>query len=375
MYGLFSFLRLRLNHMQWNYINKTETRLFKGMAILMIVMHNFMAALLRPKQNEFAFKREYFDDFIYLVFHEPENIIRWTFAYLGHYGVQVFIFLSAYGLTKKYLYKSIDYRHYLLERVAKIYPSFIIAIIIWAMLRLLWSSINGSVSIDDFMIDAVLLKITFLSNFVSGYALKPVGPWWFLPFIVQFYIIYPVLLKSFEAWGKNCLILVSLISMLIVVLCDTLSFNFYFTVLPHIPEFCLGIYMAKMDTNKVEVSNLLMLLMMAIFLLGNVYKPFWYLTHLSALVIIIMLLQIIIRTFSGGKPFDRFFLFMGTLSMQLFLVHGFLRTPLADWALVNDNWLHVIFLCIGYLIISIIVSYGLFSLEGKWRGIKLEPRT
>ena len=158
--------------MQWNSINKSDTLIYKGMAILMIATHNFMATFLEPRNNEFSFKREYFDDFVHLVFSDPGNIIRWIFSYLGHFGVQVFIFLSAYGLTKKYLYTPINYKHFLAQRISKLYPSFLLALMTWFVLRLFWYIWNDSLSTADFMIDAVILKLTLLSNFFPDYVIN-----------------------------------------------------------------------------------------------------------------------------------------------------------------------------------------------------------
>ena len=95
------------------------------------------------------------------------------------------------------------------------------------------------------MIDAVLLKITLLSNFFSGYALKPVGPWWFFPFIIQFYIVYPAILKAFELWGLKSLFIISLLSLSVVFFLQNVNFGFYYTILPYLPEFCFGIYITK----------------------------------------------------------------------------------------------------------------------------------
>lgn len=353
--------------MQWNSINKADTLVYKGIAILMIVIHNFMDTFPQPKQNEFAFKREYFDNFLYLMQNDPENVVRWVFAYLGHFGVQVFIFLSAYGLTKKYLYTSVDYREFLVKRMTRLYPSFLLALIAWFVLKFFWYSLNGSLATADFMIDAVILKLTLVSNFFPDYALKPVGPWWFLPFIVQFYVVYPVLLKSLKVQGGESLILVSLISLLIVISVRDMDFNFYFTILPYMPGFCLGIYMAKIDENRVKISNILLLLALCCFILGNLYLPFWYLSHFCALIFLVVLLQLIMRLFSENKVFNHFFVFIGGISMQIFFLHGFLRTPFVDWALMNDGWFQVIASCIVYLIISVAVSYSFFRLESGLR--------
>ena len=353
--------------MKWEPIDKESGLLFKGMAILMIVTHNFMHVFPHPRQNEFDFKREYFDSFLYLLWNESENIFRITASYFGHFGVQVFIFLSAYGLTKKYLNSVINYRQFIWSRITKIYPAFLLALLTWFILRILWNSLNDSLETTDFMINAVLLKVTLLSNFFSGYALKPVGPWWFFPFIIQFYIVYPAILKAFELWGLKSLFVISLLSLSIVFFLQTVEFGFYFTILPYLPEFCFGIYMAKYDDKGVRVFNILFVVLFVIFILGNLYKSFWYLSHFCALFLLITTFQFVRKFIQSTKIINNTFLFIGTISMQLFFVHGFLRTPLVEWAVADDRWFVVNIYCSIYILFSIITAFVLFKIEYRLR--------
>ena len=106
----------------WTSLDKHESNIFKGIAILLIVTHNFFHLIKKglPGENEFDFDPERFKSFLVLIVQEYPDIIRIVLHYLGHYGVQVFIFLSAYGLTRKYLSADPIYKYYLLERFNKI---------------------------------------------------------------------------------------------------------------------------------------------------------------------------------------------------------------------------------------------------------------
>src|SRR5687768_4459589 len=81
-------------------------------------------------ENDFAYKRQKFDFFLReLNTHSPFEFVGLIFSYLGHYGVQIFIFLSAYGLYLSTRNKEIRYWKFVRERIAKLYPSFFLAVL------------------------------------------------------------------------------------------------------------------------------------------------------------------------------------------------------------------------------------------------------
>lgn len=106
-----------------------DSTFYKGMAILLILLHNFFH-LLPPiiGENEQEFSELFFKNYIHIISQQPELFFQATLSFLGHYGVQVFIFLSAYGLTKKYINSEIVYRKFLKKRILKIYPAFLFSI-------------------------------------------------------------------------------------------------------------------------------------------------------------------------------------------------------------------------------------------------------
>lgn len=75
----------------------------RGIAILAIVLHNF-AHWLRPmvKENEYAFAQHNADRLMTELLHPSAVLPAHLLSFFGHYGVPVFIFLSAYGLVMKY---------------------------------------------------------------------------------------------------------------------------------------------------------------------------------------------------------------------------------------------------------------------------------
>ena len=348
--------------MVWRSLDKVDSSIYKGLAILLIVMHNFMHLFPKPKENEFEFQSVRVLDFIHLAISEPENLARLTLAFLGHYGVQVFIFLSAYGLTKKYLQEKPMYSQFLWQRLAKLYPAFILAIVTWLLVEgwvLGDYGLLGPIKVLYWNIVPLLLKLTLLSNFVPDYSLQPMGPWWFIPFIFQFYLVFPLLRHLHVRFGTTGLLVVSIASVVFAMFSGGKigELNIYFTVVGHLPEICLGIYLASNRQSTMAVSNWWIVFALFIFVLGNFYETFWYFSHITVLIILLAGFTAMASRIRQLGLTKRLVLFFGEISMMLFLVNGFLREPYIGWAMFHDHWLLTIALCLVSLATSTLLAY------------------
>ena len=85
-------------------LNRTECNILRGIAIAGIVLHNY-CHWLRPivKENEYQFNQHNVDWFNNVMAHGfNERTFFHLLSFFGHYGVPIFLFLSAYGLVMKY---------------------------------------------------------------------------------------------------------------------------------------------------------------------------------------------------------------------------------------------------------------------------------
>lgn len=96
---------LRTSHLRLDTLDQKDTTILKALAILAIVFHNFFHVAIKVHENEFDFRPERFGAFMQAVVH-PSLTIQALFAFYGHYGVQIFMFLSAYGLARDALGRS-----------------------------------------------------------------------------------------------------------------------------------------------------------------------------------------------------------------------------------------------------------------------------
>ena len=344
-------------------LSPEDTTFYKGLAILMIVMHNFFH-WLPPKigENEQNFNLKRLENYID-IFSQPEYILQATFSFLGHYGVQVFLFLSAYGLTKKYFNSNISYLPYLKHRILKIYPAFLFSILIWVIyMGLTHGGIPNAIKIVLSNLDSLLYKLTFIANFIPGELYKVNGPWWFVSLIVQFYIVFPYMLSLFKKYGTAALIFLSLSSLLITAyLQPHIGFPLPGTILTHIPELSIGIFLA--GKNKITINYLTVIVISIIFLLSNIYQFFWYFSFASILILILILFQIIIT--KSNSSMKNIILFIGSISMYIFYINGFMRQPWINSAKAYNGWDTNILICCFSITIVIAISYLMMKIANK----------
>ena len=343
-------------NIKWKSLSKERSDIYKALAIILIVWHNYMHLLPGPYENEFSYHEGRFQLLFDLMLSAPENSLQYLLSFFGHYGVQIFIFLSAYGLSKKYQHNTPIYGVFIWERLSKIYPAFIIAMIIWPLSAFYSYGLLGPIKVIYWNLDSILLKLTLLSNFVPGQSLSPVGPWWFIPFIAQFYVIFPLLLKVNIRYGAKSLLLIAMISVLLNYFFDLWGiFNLNFTVIGHLPVLCLGMYLAgKEDTPK--ISLLAVITILAIYVLGNLSPLLWWLNNLSFLMLMMVFLQVAAEHIKLGSNSRRYLNFIAGISMYLFLVNGFLRQPFIDLALRYNSWFVTLVCCLIFFILCILVA-------------------
>ena len=171
-------------------LTRHQTNLLKGIGMLMIMIHNFYHLLSpSPGENEFDFSIANFENYISLSKLNPLDFIRYGFSYFGHYGVQIFIFISSYGLYLSYKAKEIQLLPFLKKRLIKLYPTLVIAVILLLITSTAYSGLP-----DAEKLQSILLKLTLLFTFIPGEALTVSGPWWFFSLIFQLYLVFPLLL-------------------------------------------------------------------------------------------------------------------------------------------------------------------------------------
>lgn len=177
-------------------LTRNDTAYLKGIAILLIMLHNFCHFLPQSvTENEYTFGTERFELLCSYFAHGGPHVILNTFSHFGHYGVPLFLFLSGYGLVCKYELSRHRHHHrslwrrlrndllFLWKHSVKLWKLMLPAIAFyWAYC--MFSGKPWQVHGTD-----LAAMVTFTTNLFFKRDLI-LGPWWFFSLIIQLYIIY-----------------------------------------------------------------------------------------------------------------------------------------------------------------------------------------
>ena len=84
-------------------LSRTECAALRGLAIIGIFLHNYCHWLgMAVKENEYTFTMSKSSQLMQVIASPDIYLPVHLVSFFGHYGVPVFLFLSAYGLAMKY---------------------------------------------------------------------------------------------------------------------------------------------------------------------------------------------------------------------------------------------------------------------------------
>lgn len=306
--------------------SKEQTSIIKGVAIILIMFHNFFhwTEPICNMQNEFWFYDGYVHEFLKSLAESPSEFVNILFSYLGHYGVEIFIFISGFGLAKSFKKNPKPWGSFMLARVKKLYPLLLISLLTFFFTRI---SIYYTLPTKE-ELTSMLYKLLFIHTFIPGESMTLDGPLWFFGLIIQLYIFFPLLFKLINKHGMKAFVFISAISYLIVHLALNLikmpdELYIIQHCFGHFPEFCLGILLAKKGTISGNVW--LFVLALAAFILGNFYSVFFPLTFLSVTYIFVFIFIAAFNCKARLGILRKVLTNIGDISMVLFATHGMFR--------------------------------------------------
>ncbi len=356
--------------MNFKHLSKEQTTILKGIGILLIVLHNYFHNL-QPTigEQEFQFSPVAAQKFWEAINNHPEEWVRIFLSYFGHYGVQIFVFLSAYGFTRKYTNRQLNHLEFFTQRTAKIYSAFFACLVLYIVLGLAKQYVSGESVIAW---KSIFWKLTTLSNFIPGEALTPVGPWWFFSLIIQIYAVFPLLLQAHKRYGTPLLLTVAAASIAAeLVFGATLrshDLNINHTVFGHLPAICMGIYWGC--TPRFRISAPMFLVCLLLFFAANFQSILWLVADVAFIAVLLYVQEPLFRHLPAWPRAERVLRYFGEISLYLFLVNGFLRSPFHNFAQAHGSWWLDNLVSIASLLFSTafaIVLQKIDSLPTKWR--------
>lgn len=163
----------------------------------------------------------------------------------GGAGVHLFILCSGFGLYLSHIRRPLGYGSFLQRRFRKVYIPYAVIVVISFVTPFYCASPDKL----RWLLSHLLLYKMFFSEYIETLGVQL----WFVSAIIQFYILWPVIVKSFELtgrWGKWYPFIIALVVSLawatVVALTgngDKRNWNSFF--LQYLWEFVLGMYLAR----------------------------------------------------------------------------------------------------------------------------------
>ena len=291
----------------------------RGVAIMFIMLHNLLHWILPTVENEFTFSIDRSLLFVERFVGLNTQLILDIFSFLGWYGVAVFLFLSGYGLAKKYgLSTPLMTKQFVTKHFKSVFFLLLLPYLPFALL-----------SIYQMNIKQVLLQVSLLANIFDPNGINP-GVFWFFGLIMQFYLLFALLrmIKSQKVMLR-VLMLLNVISLVgLVLLSDSpnvlnwVRHNFVGWLLP----FSLGIWLGQSSKWGVLFNanwkNLLWVVCGGLLvMLSNLNYYFWIFGSVMAIFAAIGLAKLM----SKVRCVDEIGVWLGSLSAFIFAVHPAIR--------------------------------------------------
>jgi peptidoglycan/LPS O-acetylase OafA/YrhL len=201
-----------------------------------------------------------------------------------------------------------------------------LAVLFWVALA---AMLEGSNWVFRDVGPRLLFMLAGISNILPGIGFPPVGPWWFIPFIMQFYAIWPLLRRLTNKFGWPGLVVLSFVCYLATraanpVLAHWLI-NLAETPIGRMRVFCFGILAARYP---IRLNAYLAVPALAIMILGSEYLTVAHFVSLSAVILSLWLYiktRALLRRFALLEQ-------IGNYSLAIFLVNGIVRVPFLAFA-------------------------------------------
>lgn len=296
-------------------ISGSESQAMRGVAILCIMLHNFLHLTLPTTENEFSFSTLRTQTFVDSLTAHPTWALADVMSFLGWYGVAVFIFLSGYGLVRKYECGNsgeLPVWAFIKEHWLKVFKLMVVPMLIFMVV---WSYFNGKI----FPIEKLMQQLALIGNIAFPTSVQP-GVYWFFGLIFQLYIIYRLFIYR---RSKRFILYLNIIALAIFVILWLFCSEETMAAVRHnsigwILPFSIGALVARHDLSALFARRwamwLIVILSGAVLTLMNYNALLWYFSPIVAIVAAIALAKL----WRGG-------VWLGALSSTIFAIHPIVR--------------------------------------------------
>ncbi len=342
-------------------VSRRDSAFLKGIAILAIVLHNFCHWIPGSVvENEYNFSVQNTLNLFDILQNGGPHIVLNLFSYFGCYGVPVFLFVSGYGVARKYeggasptataptVWRFARYNALKLWRL--MFVGVLLLYIYETAFTTGWR--HGCMNI--------VWLFGFLSNFFpqANIGILPkqdllLGPWWYFSLTMQMYLLYRL-----WYWGRGKKAIVAsaavcvLLQALAVTVCNdgsqTMLHYLRYTLLACLLPFALGVWAARYGIK----TNAAVYIICAIVFIASLFNVFAWIFAPPALAVLVIPLKSISAAWLR-KPSE----WLGGISASLFVLHPVVR------CFINPRYGGNVYVMLAeYLAISIAAAWLLTKL-------------
>ena len=192
--------------MKKELLSIAESKALRGIAILGIMLHNYCHFLgFAVKENEYTFTPDKPMQLLDRLTSADHHLFVHIMSFFGHYGVPVFLFISGFGLVKKYEQSTVN----------RVRPLPFIGFHYAKLLRLMFLGYIGFAVVSymhphgyhGYTFGRVAAQLLMYINWLPSpdRIIKP-GPYWFFGLMLQLYIVYRMVVYRRSSWTTLALI-------------------------------------------------------------------------------------------------------------------------------------------------------------------------
>lgn len=338
-------------------ISKAESQAMRGIAILAIVLHNYCHWLGKMVQeNEYQFSERNVRRLMVELAHPSWELIAHLFSFFGHYGVPVFVFLSAYGLVMKYEKSTLadGNQDSALSFIWKHYKKLFLMMIVGYAAYVMVDYMTPAPRRYEFW--NVVGQLGMFSNFYRDpdHDIWP-GPYWYFGLMVQIYVMYrlvfyPRNLRT-NKWLVGGLFAVTLLAQLLF-LPEGLALQWYrYNIFGSLPVFIIGVLFARYNRfNELTRSTYasLAIASTALIFLFSLWFATWiivpFLICIGTVAVVKLLPQFLMNILS----------WVGSISAAMFVCHPITRKVIIPISRHDDLFAGLLLYTVATIVLAII---------------------
>lgn len=269
----------------------------------------------------------------------------------GNRGVDMFLFLSAFGLC--FSLKKNNLKTFYLNRFKRIIPTWWVVLVSIHVIGIFVGS-----KFDGYVYPHSIIDMFFWYTGL-GYVFNQCFYDWYIPMLLFFYLLIPAIYRL----SRNNVLLMILLSIPLIWLYKESGYLSYLSLsITRIPIFLLGVLFFKDIEQK--KFNLFLITCVILWLYIFAFSFFWKVPVViqdGPLLPIFMGLLGFILSFNYSRFIELFLTFVGTNSLEFYLIHPFRRPQYLLSIFTKNSELQVL----GAFILCLVLSYLLHQLMKK----------